>query len=93
MADEDTIEKASGQFQLIRRGRRLTSQMISNNLLLNELLVNALVKIGNHDVVMKECEPNVTQPMELEEWMVKRTLYSLLLFQNTWDMMRENNKK
>ena len=93
MADEDTIEKASGQFQLIRRGRRLTSQMISNNLLLNELLVNALVKIGNYDVVMKECEPNVMQPMELDEWMVKRTLYSLLLFQNTWDMMRENNKK
>lgn len=51
-------------------------------------LVQALVTIGNHETVKKECEPNVMQPLDLDEWMVKRALYALLIFQDTWDSMR-----
>lgn len=45
-----------------------------------DTLVNALVKIGNHQATLKICEPDVMQPMNLEAWMVKRTLVSLELF-------------
>ncbi len=62
-------------------------------MLIMDELIEALVKIGNHETIKKEGEPNIMKPLELEEWMVKRTLYSLLLFQDTWDEMRENNKK
>ena len=39
-------------------------------------LVEAIVKIGNHKRIIKECEPNIFCPMELKGWMVKRTLYA-----------------
>ncbi len=60
--------------------------------MVSEIIVEALVKIGNHEKVMAACEPNIMQSLELKEWMVKRTLYSLLLFKETWDKMQENNR-
>ncbi len=39
--------------------------------------IEAIIKIGNHKRVIKECEPNIMEPLQLKEWMVIRTLYSL----------------
>ncbi len=58
--------------------------------MVSDAIIDALVTIGNHPEIAKECEPNVMQPLGLDEWMVKRTLYALLTFQGTWDKMRAN---
>ena len=39
--------------------------------------IDAIVEIGNHKKVIKVCEPNIMQPLQLKTWMVVRTLYSL----------------
>jgi len=45
-----------------------------------ELLIESLVKIGNHKRVIQECEPNISFPGTLHKWMVKRTLTALVLY-------------
>jgi len=45
-----------------------------------ELMINSLVKIGNHKRVIQECEPNIAFPGTLSNWMVKRTLVALNLY-------------
>ncbi len=47
--------------------------------LLTDSVIKAIVTIGNEKNMIKLCEPNVAEPMELKEWMVKRTLTSLKL--------------
>ena len=44
-----------------------------------DLLVDAIFSIANHPEAKKILEPNVMQPLELERWMVTRTLYCLEL--------------
>jgi hypothetical protein len=44
-----------------------------------DALIDALVTIGNNDIVAKECEPN-NMPLHFEAWMVRRTLYALALY-------------
>lgn len=56
--------------------------------MINDAIVEALVIISNHPEVKRACEPNVMQSLDLDEWAVKRVLYSLVLFQETWDKMR-----
>ena len=45
-------------------------------------LIESVVKIGNHERIIKECEPNIFCPQELKVWMVKRTLYAWGLLEN-----------
>ena len=60
--------------------------------MVNDIIVEALVRIGNHEKVMAACEPNIMQPLTLDSWMVKRTLYSLLLFKKEMDELSRANK-
>ena len=59
-------------------------------------LIESVVKIGNHERIIKECEPNIFCPQELKSWMVKRTLYAwgLLedeLYKNTRESISETS--
>ncbi len=60
--------------------------------MVSEIILEALVKIGNHEKVIAACEPNIMQPQLLTTWMVKRTLYSLLLFKKEMDELPRANK-
>ncbi len=51
----------------------------------NEALIESLVTIGNHEVVVKACEPHIVEPQKLRAWMVARTLQALALFQEEMD--------
>ena len=42
--------------------------------MIDDGIIESLVKIGNHPSVIKLCEPNICYPFQLESWMVKRTL-------------------
>lgn len=50
----------------------------------NETLVNAVLKIGNHEEVKRVCESNIFYHQELQPWMVKRTLMALGLFKREY---------
>ena len=41
---------------------------------MEDFLIESLVKIGNQKKVIEMCEPNIMQPLQLSEWMVKRVL-------------------
>jgi len=49
---------------------------------MTKVILESLVKIGNHKKVIDECEPNVCFHFQLEPWMVKRTLKAQELLQN-----------
>ncbi len=51
---------------------------------MEDFIIEALVKIGNHKAVKKMCEPNVSEPMELKGWMVVRALKSQELLIDEW---------
>ncbi len=44
-------------------------------------IIDAIVTIGNHERVIKECEPDVSKPMKLKKWMVVRSIKAYLLFE------------
>ena len=54
-------------------------------------LIEAIVKIGNHKRIIKECEPNIMQPLELKSWMVKRTLYAWGLLEDEIRRTEQSN--
>ncbi len=58
--------------------------------MIEDTIVEALVKIGNHKETMKLCEPHVSEPMELKSWMVRRTLKTLELLANEWNKLSKN---
>ena len=58
-----------------------------------EELIEALVKVGNHNRVIKECEPNIFCPQELKSWMVRRTLYALELLENEIQRTEQSNNR
>ncbi len=49
-------------------------------------LIEALVTIGNSKRVSEHCEPNVMEPLKLENWMVTRSLVA-------WEMFSRELKK
>ncbi len=49
---------------------------------INDAVIEALAKIGNHEKVMKLCEPDIMEPLELKKWMVRRTIKALELLRN-----------
>ncbi len=50
-----------------------------------DVLIESLVKIGNHPKVIKMCEPNIIWPQELQSWMVVRVIKAQELLQKEWD--------
>lgn len=44
---------------------------------MDDVLIEAILKIGNHPQFMKMIEPQVMQPLQLQRWMVTRTLVAL----------------
>ena len=54
-------------------------------------MIDAIVTIGNHERIIKECEPNVSKPMELKKWMVVRTLKAFLLFEEAMKNKEKNH--
>ena len=59
---------------------------------MNEDIIKALVTIGNAKKVIKICEPNIMEHMELKSWMIKRTLKSLELFENEYKKWQKEGK-
>jgi len=53
--------------------------------MIDDAIIEALTKIGNHPEVIKICEPDIFCPQELQEWQVKRTLKAIELFQKEWE--------
>lgn len=60
--------------------------------MIDNSVIEALIKIGNHKRVVKICEPNIMEPMELKEWMVRRTLVAMELFENEWKKSKKKEK-
>ena len=60
--------------------------------MIDDLLVEALVKIGNHKKVKELCEPHVSRPLELDKWMVVRVLKALELFEEEYERLPEETK-
>ncbi len=58
---------------------------------MNQDIIEAIATIANHDKVKKACEPNVMQPLQIENWMVKRVLYAYKLF--TDELMKREIKE
>ena len=56
-------------------------------------IIKALVTIGNHKKVMEISEPNVMQPLELQGWMIKRTLVALELLEDEWRIYQDNGRE
>ena len=55
----------------------------------NETLINAVIKLGNHDEIKRVCEPDILCRQDLQYWMVKRTLIALTLFKEQWKNMEK----
>ncbi len=55
----------------------------------DNLIIDALVEIGNAPKFMKLCEPSVMQPLKLEKWMVVRVLTAWRLFEDEWERLPE----
>lgn len=53
--------------------------------MIDDAIIESLAKIGNLKRVMREVEPQTMQPQELKEWMVRRTLYAITLFQKEYE--------
>ena len=53
--------------------------------MIEDILIESLVKIANSPQVVKMCEPNIMQPFHLESWMVRRTVVALELLQQEWE--------
>lgn len=51
-----------------------------------DYIIDAIVLIGNNTKVIKLCEPQVMQSMELKHWMVVRTLKALELLEDEWEI-------
>lgn len=51
----------------------------------DDLIIDAIVTIGNHPKAKALIEPQVMQPLELERWMVVRTLKAQELLQQGLD--------
>ncbi len=50
--------------------------------MLNDVVIEAIVKIGNQPNFVKMVEPDIFCPLELQKWMVRRTLMVLELFED-----------
>ena len=49
--------------------------------MINDEQLEALIKLGNSDEVVRLCEPNLAYHFELKAWMIKRTLTALELME------------
>ena len=56
-------------------------------------IIEAIVKIANHDRVIKECEPNVLHHETIHSGHVLRILKAQELLQNEWNELRKTNTK
>ncbi len=52
---------------------------------MDDILLEAIITIANHQKVKALCEPNIMGPKELKVWMVMRTLVAISLFQEEWE--------
>jgi len=59
---------------------------------IDDKILNALLKIGNHKKVQEICEPHVMQPLKLEPWMVRRTMKAVFLFSQEYEKMKEGKE-
>jgi hypothetical protein len=55
---------------------------------MNDVIVEAIYKLGNNETIKKKCEPNIMRRLSLETWMIERTLYCISLLQEEWDNER-----
>ncbi len=55
---------------------------------MNDVIIDSIVQIGNLKKVKKMCEPQVMQPLQLENWMVVRTLKAIELIQEAYEIQR-----
>ena len=53
--------------------------------MIDDTIIEAIVKIGNHPEVIKMCEPQVCFAFELQKWMIRRTLKAQELLQQEWN--------
>lgn len=60
---------------------------------MNQDIIEAIATIANHKRVMKHCEPNVMQPLQIEEWQVKRVLYAYKLFADELNVKTTKRKE
>ena len=61
--------------------------------MIDDALIEAIVKIGNLKKVIEVCEPQVCFSMDLQGWMVKRTLKAQELLQEEWDNEIQRSKQ
>lgn len=47
---------------------------------INEDLIRAITEIANMPKLKKHCEPNISQPLSIEDWQTYRVLTALDLF-------------
>jgi len=48
----------------------------------NNLIIEGITQIANHERIKKIIEPNIKNSLPIEIWMTKRILYAWLLFEN-----------
>ena len=40
--------------------------------MIDDVMVNAILELGNNPKIMKLCEPNIFCPQEIHEWQIRR---------------------
>ena len=58
---------------------------------MEDFLIESLIKIGNHKRIIEICEPNIMQPLQLEEWMIRRTLMAWWLLEDELQKQEDGN--
>jgi len=59
----------------------------------DDCIIEAIVKIANHDKVIKDLESHVAFPMKIEAWQVRRILKAQELLQNEWNELQRTDRK
>ncbi len=57
---------------------------------MEDYLISSITKIANQGRVTVFCEPEVMQPLAVEEWMTKRVMYAALLLNDKLKKRRKD---
>ena len=58
---------------------------------MNTKVIEAIVTIANDNKIIAKLEPNTPLPQTIQSWMVKRVLYSFLLFSD--EVIKDGNSE
>ncbi len=60
---------------------------------MDDALIEAIIKIGNNPKFIQSVEPNIMQPLQLSEWMVKRTMKAVELLYDEIQRTKQSDNR